>query len=721
MEFRGETELVDPALGSAEAGQAAMEDISAGSDVSARIDQSAGIGQSARVDASADAGASAAGGYIGDVPRGDQPMEVGQVTMKRQRLTEIERAQERQDIVRKAQRLGEQGHQLVANMSRVNRGLRPRHPVTVVDVGVDSDDEETDYESASSETEDGEDVYADMPRMEVTPPASPQRGHTVERQRLILPDRLPDSLQPARLRESQSPLRWPEGELMDGVADRGRPVVSRAPAGRTPYTVRQEPRVGPSGPTLWCPEARPQVTSTPGGPGAPGGQRPMGNDSGYQDWVQPPSFVPRSTHDESHRLPDEMASPCRRATARSGSAGRPIVNASTPVDPLTNSARTYTWQEVEAILAQNADKISTAAVRMIEATSPNASQGGGDAYNAQLLKRIDRSLASPRRKDMSVESFGGDLQEDWQDYLTKFASAAKWNNWSNEDRLQQLVGHLKGNALALYADYKPRTYSELVKVITNRFAPSGSEESFKLKFRSESMDFDGDASVYAQNLARFARRAFPTWSNEAVGEYVQDQFKQGLTDGGMRKHIVLGRYQSLNEMVVATGAYQRFEEGNRPSRTVKPARKPEVAAKCATAQATEEAGEEEPDVQVQMGKLAAALSVISKNNADLNDKVDRARDRPAYSGAGRPAYGGTGGGRRTRRTVKCWICQQEGHDSHHCPQNPNDDWTGYTPEQAARDASTKAFRRLSAEKKGATWKGKSSPNSSGGGTGSPLN
>jgi hypothetical protein len=359
----------------------------------------------------------------------------------------------------------------------------------------------------------------------------------------------------------------------------------------------------------------------------------------------------------------------------------------------TNGIRAYSWEEVEAILAQNADKISNAAVKMIQASSPGAIVSpGGDAVNTALLQRIDRSLGVPRRKDMNVESFGGDNEEDWLDYLTKFTAAANWNSWNEVDRLHQMIGHLKGNALALYADHRPEKYSQLVKVITNRYAPEGSEESFKMKFRSQTMGLDGNASIFAQTLARLARRAFPNWGNDVVSEYVLDQFKQGLTDEGLRKHVMLGKYQSLNEAVVAVGAYQRFEESSRPSR----AAKPRATAKCAAASTETNESPEEDTVQQSIGKLCAVMRDTRK---DTQDAV-KAGVEAAMQGQGRTPN------TRRRREIDCFCCKELGHTQYNCPKNRKRDYK-MTQEEQRRCEAHGVFLERRKQRKGG--KGESTP------------
>jgi len=374
------------------------------------------------------------------------------------------------------------------------------------------------------------------------------------------------------------------------------------------------------------------------------------------------------------RLPEARATPSRRITGHSGIRSHPVCDANAPPNGNVNGARTYSWEEVEALLAQNSDKITTSALRLMEARTPAPiTTPGGDAYSERILKTLDRSLGSPRRKDMNVESYGGEDNEDWPDYVTKFAAAAKWNRWDNDDKFQQLIGHLKGNALALYVDYRPKSYYELVAVITDRYAPKGNAESFKLKFRSMTMDWNGDPSVFAQKLARNARRAYPNWSNDVLEEQVFDQFKQGLIDVNMRRHITLGKHQTLSEAVIATSAFQRFEESTHPSRTAKPVKRLDVPAKCAAAPADAADGVLSQALRDEVAAVCAVMKGARQDNAT--------KLIPSASNGDTPY-------KRSATALECWCCHELGHDHRHCPKNADGHYQ-MTAEESQRDTSYK--------------------------------
>jgi len=271
-----------------------------------------------------------------------------------------------------------------------------------------------------------------------------------------------------------------------------------------------------------------------------------------------------------------------------------------------------------------------------------------------LLSQLDKGTPRKYRKDMNVDTFDG-KEDDWLDYQTKFDAAARWNQWDKADQLQQLVGHLKGAALALYADHRPTDYGELIELLKDRYTPEGSEETYKMRFRARQLELSEEPEAYAQELSRLARRAYPDWTTQHLKEQVLDQFKMGLTVPALRKHVMLGKYPTLSEAVVAASAHKRYEEGLRPAQLT--AKAPGVNPVPST---RSRATVDQAAVIQQLERPGGVLSRCYAAMANWPEQQATPGGEPPHEGQLRS---------KRRRNMVCWVCGMTGHGFTNCLKN----------------------------------------------------
>jgi hypothetical protein len=75
-------------------------------------------------------------------------------------------------------------------------------------------------------------------------------------------------------------------------------------------------------------------------------------------------------------------------------------------------------------------------------------------HSTQDQDRMSKQTPHSMRKAKEPEKFDGQ-STDWQDYFVHFENVARWNNWSNIEKAQQLVMSLKGNAQRLLSEFNP--------------------------------------------------------------------------------------------------------------------------------------------------------------------------------------------------------------------------------------------------------------------------
>ena len=139
---------------------------------------------------------------------------------------------------------------------------------------------------------------------------------------------------------------------------------------------------------------------------------------------------------------------------------------------------------------------------------------------------------------MRPEKFEGTT--DWLEYLRQFEIIAGWNGWSELEKAAQMTMNLSGMARQAWMDVSSDSvgmlsYENLVKTLTERFAPGGQQDAFHAEFRSRGRRKEETYMELGHALRRLAARAYPRLNYEAREELVKDQFMQGLSDVEMRK------------------------------------------------------------------------------------------------------------------------------------------------------------------------------------------
>ena len=87
----------------------------------------------------------------------------------------------------------------------------------------------------------------------------------------------------------------------------------------------------------------------------------------------------------------------------------------------------------------------------------------------------DTVVSSRRGKAPLVEPYTGENPDIlWEEWLPIFERAASWNGWTEQERLLQLAGHLRGKALqewSLLSDSRKSTFTRATAEMQNRLDP----------------------------------------------------------------------------------------------------------------------------------------------------------------------------------------------------------------------------------------------------------
>ena len=144
-----------------------------------------------------------------------------------------------------------------------------------------------------------------------------------------------------------------------------------------------------------------------------------------------------------------------------------------------------------------------------------------------LALYIQCSSNRRRGKAPPVEPFNGENEamrlEDW---LRE--RAATWNDWTEEDRLLQLAGHLRGRALQeweLISDNDKGTFSGAVQSLKSRLDP-GSKTLAAQDFRHT---VQSDSESVADYICRLERNFRIAYGRDGISTEARHQVCQVLT------------------------------------------------------------------------------------------------------------------------------------------------------------------------------------------------
>ena len=154
-------------------------------------------------------------------------------------------------------------------------------------------------------------------------------------------------------------------------------------------------------------------------------------------------------------------------------------------------------EEKDAEIARLRERISTS-VR---------STAGGDATSKDVhsLPQAGTLPLGLRGKAPQVDSFkGSDPEVRFDDWLPTLERAANWNGWSEEEKLMQLVGHLRGKVVreySLLSSEEKRSFTIAVEALRARLDP-GSCALAAQDFRNALQREKESVSDYVTRLER---------------------------------------------------------------------------------------------------------------------------------------------------------------------------------------------------------------------------
>ena len=204
--------------------------------------------------------------------------------------------------------------------------------------------------------------------------------------------------------------------------------------------------------------------------------------------------------------------------------------------------------QYDVFLCEKDDEICELKQRLAEITSTR--EAGYPAHRprarASRSDSIESHTSSPRTKTVlprkgkapPVETFQGDSRGvKFEDWLPSFERAADWNGWSDQDRLLQLAGHLRGRALqewGLLQAIEKQTMDAAVENLQSRLDP-GSRMLGALEFKHMSQMPREGVGEFITRLEKAFREAY---GREPLSKETRDALLYAQLQDSLRYELV---------------------------------------------------------------------------------------------------------------------------------------------------------------------------------------
>ena len=257
----------------------------------------------------------------------------------------------------------------------------------------------------------------------------------------------------------------------------------------------------------------------------------------------------------------------------------------------------------------------------------------------------------PAKKTMSVETFSG--KTELSDYMAHFERVAAWNQWSYDEKGEQLAMSLRGPALQVLG-YLEREegddYETLKAALFRRFSPEERVTSYRCEFRNRKWQKGESVSEYGFALSRLAAKAYCDIPPDSREVMMIEQFISGLGSLDLQRHVQFGHPSTLDQAVSLAGEYVSFR-GVAADRYLKPTGGGEGGMHV---RSIGRDGQSDRHREEGRDAVMSSIKELQKQMKLLMDK-----DR---------------GGEQRERKAKgaCYTCGSEKHWARQCPQKSED-------------------------------------------------
>lgn len=137
------------------------------------------------------------------------------------------------------------------------------------------------------------------------------------------------------------------------------------------------------------------------------------------------------------------------------------------------------------------------------------------------------------------------------DYLIKFVSVLKQNEWSHEEKASQLLMSLKGPAFALIKDLRPKNKNQismkLYALLKKRFSPKERETAHKDKCWTRRQLKNENVTDFGYAIQKLSYLAFTEMDTESCESLLVKHYTRGLSSYDTKRHVRLNQSLTLDK------------------------------------------------------------------------------------------------------------------------------------------------------------------------------
>ena len=293
----------------------------------------------------------------------------------------------------------------------------------------------------------------------------------------------------------------------------------------------------------------------------------------------------------------------------------------------------------------------------------SSSSSSSDEDYRQDRGQAEHRPSGHRRSDTGkVPTYDGKVR--WETYADQFTRIARKCNWDKEARLDNLVQHLRDDALDYYGTLprrERRDFDYVKKAFKVRFSRRSHPQTARRALQVIRQSQDEELEQFAQRCQTLARDGFRKDSERTIEKVAMDAFLHGCSD--RRAALMAGEknIQSMRELV------QSVEHSVQNAKAILGDKKVRSVT----------FGESDDHYyQPSVSKIEKKPDSMSDDFKKIVEQMiatalaERMPRRPARSSSPYPSRSRS---RSTSpgRSRECYNCQEEGHFARECPKPRN--------------------------------------------------
>ena len=215
------------------------------------------------------------------------------------------------------------------------------------------------------------------------------------------------------------------------------------------------------------------------------------------------------------------------------------------------------------------------------------------------------------------------------------------------------------------------SYDELVELLKARYGSEGQSESFRMQLRARKQRKGETLSSLVQDIRKLITLSYPGKSSEIVESIARDVFIEALSDRDLALQVLAKEPETLEKAYQTATKLQSYKDLVYSSES----------SKGTTFSYDKKSNAIQSDVKVEnlskhskddLKEMTQAIQEMSRKIMQFGEDLEKVKclsKSEVNSNQPIPVdYKETSKARPYRKTVKCFLCNQEGHMRFQCPE-----------------------------------------------------